>query len=171
MNTNHKPLRKPTEAEDRRIERDDYIKLICFECDYFHHVKDRFVFGYCSKHEKSVNMTTQCCGQFLRGTIQDCHFNDKPIPSKTLYEKWVDTLICPECGGKNFEIEVEERNNISDCICKLYTRFICCEMCGFTFARCEPIDFINNERKRLFEKYKDRIKLSDMEKAVIPYIA
>ena len=86
------------------------------------------------------------------------------MTEKTLYDRWVDTLKCPECGGNNFDIETEEINLLGAETQLAATRYIYCEMCGFTFAKGEPIDFINNERKRLYEKWQGKIKLSDLEK-------
>ena len=86
---------------------------------------------------------------------------------KTLYDRWVDTLKCPECGGNNFDIETIELNPIGEAIEIMLTRSIYCNICGFTFAKSERIDFINNERRRLYEKWQGKLKLSDLEMAEI----
>ena len=87
----------------------------------------------------------------------------KILPQKTLYERWVDTLKCPECGGNDFEIETEETNPIGEAIRVELLRYIYCKICGFTSNKREPIDFINNERRRLYEKWRGKVKLSDLE--------
>ena len=89
------------------------------------------------------------------------------MTEKTLYDRWVDTLKCPECGGNNFDIETFETHKICEQIRFILTEYIYCNKCGFTFGEKTSIDFINNERRRLYEKWQGKLKLSDLEMAEI----
>jgi predicted nucleic-acid-binding Zn-ribbon protein len=98
------------------------------------------------------------------------------MTEKTLYDRWVDTLKCPECGGNNFEIETEEGYTIGTATRQMYLTYLSCKHCGFSLnygSRShgvdfgKSIDFINNERERLYEKWQGKVKLSDLEMAEI----
>ena len=126
-------------------------------------------FGYCSLEKYAEELRAE-----LKELVTMGDKNTEQVAQKTLYERWKDTLKCPECGGNDFDIDVEESYSLGSAVRRIYLCHLYCEICGFSLnygspahGGGKPIDFINNERERLHEKWRGKIKLSDLEMAEI----
>jgi len=133
---------------------DDCGCMICAMFDK--HIKQIIVDGRVSDYERLPECIAACKSRkALRNSQKD------------LTERWKDTLKCPECGSKNLNVETSTRFDIGTAYGLAYVQFIECLDCGFVSRGSKPIDCINNERKRIYEKWKNKAVLSDLEKAEI----